>query len=277
MKGLKELTLVAFDVETTSLFDAAGAIVELGAVRFDGEGEVLGQYQQLVDPRCAIPAEARAVHGITDAEVRGKPTIAEVLPGFMEFLSDGSVPLAHNASFDVGFLSTAMTRSCIPIPDLPVVDSIPIVRILSPQAKNFKLETLARELGIAEREEHRALADSLLLKDVFLEFIRRSKESFSLLDLLAMRQPLRFADAGVYTIDPPVGFEKLGGAIEDQEVIEMVYDGGSQGQSPRLVTPLTLYQKNGWSYLVAVCHIDQSEKSFRLDRIGEFRLAGNND
>ena len=157
-----------------------------------------------------IAAEAREVHGITDEEVRDKPTIDQVLPAFLSFLGDGSVRFAHNASFDVGFLSTEMTRKGIPFPDLPVIDSIPIARALRPQARNYKLESLGRELDIAEREEHRALADSFLLKDVLLKLIARSRNSCSLVDLIAAQRPIRFAEAGVYTIDPPAGFEKLG-------------------------------------------------------------------
>ena len=61
MKGLGEAKFVAFDLETTCLFDAAGGILELGAVRFDGQGNILDRYQELVDPGCAITPEARAV------------------------------------------------------------------------------------------------------------------------------------------------------------------------------------------------------------------------
>ena len=69
----------------------------------------MDSFQQLVDPQCEISAEVTQIHGITNKMVRGKPTICEVLPRFVEFLGGpDSVLLAHNAAFDLGFLGFAM-------------------------------------------------------------------------------------------------------------------------------------------------------------------------
>ncbi len=88
---ISEAEFVAFDLETTGLHPVSSQIVELGAVRFKGDGEVLGQFQQLVDPKSKIPHIATQIHGITNAMVQGQPSIAEALPEFLEFLGDAPI------------------------------------------------------------------------------------------------------------------------------------------------------------------------------------------
>jgi len=106
---LAEVTFVVVDLETTGGSPADCGITEVGAVKVRG-GEVLGEFHTLVDPGSAIPPFIQVLTGITDAMVAGSPRIAAVLPGFLEF-ARGSVLVAHNAPFDVGFLRAAAVRS----------------------------------------------------------------------------------------------------------------------------------------------------------------------
>ena len=80
--------------------------MEIGAIRFLESGEELGRFQSLVNPRCAMPASAYAIHGLSDDDLAKAPLIGEVLPDFLEFLGEpgSSELLAHHASFDAGFL-----------------------------------------------------------------------------------------------------------------------------------------------------------------------------
>ena len=126
---IAQAEFIAFDLETTGLHPVSAQIVELGAVRFKGDGEVLGQFQQLVDPRSKIPHIATQIHGITNAMVQGQPTIAEALPEFLEFLGDTPmVMLAHNASFDLGFLSVALCRLRHSFPVHQTLDTCTLAR-----------------------------------------------------------------------------------------------------------------------------------------------------
>lgn len=95
---LSETEFVAFDLETTGVGPRSCQIVELGAVRFRLDGTEVGCIEQLVDPGCPIPPAVTRIHGITDAMVRGMPTIAAVLPRLLEFLgSSATLLLAHHA------------------------------------------------------------------------------------------------------------------------------------------------------------------------------------
>ena len=105
---LREITFVVVDLETTGGSSRTEAITEIGAVKVRG-GEVLGEFATLVDPGRSIPPQITMLTGITDAMVFDAPRIGAVLPSFLEFIR-GSVLVAHNAGFDVGFLRAACAR-----------------------------------------------------------------------------------------------------------------------------------------------------------------------
>src|SRR5579862_9400645 len=95
---------VAFDLETTGLYPAGDRIMELGAVKFGLDGQIHGIFQQLVNPGRWIPPHVIGIHGITADMVREQPSSAQALPAFLDFVGDADALLAHNASFDAGFI-----------------------------------------------------------------------------------------------------------------------------------------------------------------------------
>jgi DNA polymerase III alpha subunit (gram-positive type) len=96
-RPLSDVEFVAFDLETTGLFPVTCRIVEFGAMRFRLDGQQLDCLEQLVDPKCLIPRAVTWIHGINDAMVRGKPTVGEIMPKFLEFLGGPeTILLAHN-------------------------------------------------------------------------------------------------------------------------------------------------------------------------------------
>ncbi|MDP9405519.1 MAG: exonuclease domain-containing protein, partial [Actinomycetota bacterium] len=109
---LHDVTFVVVDLETTGGSPRDSRITEFGAVKVRA-GEVLGEFQSLVDPGQAIPAAVSALTGITDAMVAARPGVAAVLPTFLEFCG-GAALVAHNARFDVGFLQAALDRLAYP-------------------------------------------------------------------------------------------------------------------------------------------------------------------
>lgn len=271
MTLLYDTEFLAFDLETTGLHPVACQIVEIGAVRFRGDGTVLGEFQQLVDPGSAIPADASAIHGITDDDVAGQPSIRETLPRFLDFVGDAPVVmLAHNAPFDLGFLSVAISRLRRPWPSHPVVDTLTLSR-RRVRLANHKLETIGRYLRLIDDERHRALDDTRLLKDVFLHLVRRRPALRSADQLFALCSSLSFSSFGGMLDEPPAGFEELWLAIAQQQPVSLVYDGGSSPGEARVVTPLAVVRTRGQLYLSALCHDSELEKSYRLDKIASYR------
>ncbi len=168
------MTFCVVDLETTGGSAAAGArITEVGAVKVRG-GEILGEFQTLVDPGEPIPAFIAVLTGITDALVAGAPRIDAVLPSFLEFAA-GSVLVAHNAPFDVGFLRHESQRMGISWPAFDVVDTATLARrvIRRDEAPNCKLGSLATLFRATTTPDHRALSDARATVDVLHGLIGR--------------------------------------------------------------------------------------------------------
>jgi DNA polymerase-3 subunit epsilon len=170
---LRLTTFTVVDLETTGGSAGADAITEIGAVRLRG-GEVLGEFQTLVDPGVPITPFVSVLTGITDAMVHGAPSIASVLPAFLEF-ARGSVLVAHNAPFDVGFLRAACTANELPWPGFAVVDTAILARrvLTRDEVPNCKLGTLAAFFGADTTPNHRALDDARATVDVLHALIGR--------------------------------------------------------------------------------------------------------
>ncbi|MFL6287340.1 MAG: DEDD exonuclease domain-containing protein [Actinomycetes bacterium] len=163
---LADLTFVVVDLETTGGSPASCAITEIGAVKVCG-GEVLGEFQTLVNPDVPIPAFISVLTGITDIAVAGSPRIGAVLPAFLEFAA-GSTLVAHNAPFDISFLKTAAQQLGHDWPRFPVLDTARLARRVldRDEAPNCKLSTLARLFHSTTTPNHRALEDARATVDV---------------------------------------------------------------------------------------------------------------
>lgn len=163
---LHDVTFVVVDLETTGTRTTDSGITEIGAVKVRG-GEVLGEFQSLVNPGREVPAFVARLTGITTAMVATAPAIDLVLPSFLEW-AHGSVLVAHNAPFDVGFLKAAASGLGYPWPGFAVVDTVPLARrvVLRDEAPNHKLSTLANLFHAQVVPEHRALADARATVDV---------------------------------------------------------------------------------------------------------------
>ena len=161
---------VALDLETTGLWAATDRIVEIAAVRFRETGEVLNTFQSLVNPERLVSPGAYAVHGISDLELARAPRACDVLPELLTFLGiaeDGAL-VAHNASFDAGFLGTELRRAGLGVPPYAMYDTLALSRERLPMLESHRLESVARHFGLDAAGAHRAMADTLLVKDIWL-------------------------------------------------------------------------------------------------------------
>ncbi|HWG93553.1 MAG TPA: DEDD exonuclease domain-containing protein [Mycobacteriales bacterium] len=172
-RPLREVEFVVVDLETTGGSPASSDITEIGAVRVRG-GEVLGEFQTLVNPRGAIPPFIAVLTGITDAMVAGAPSLDAALPAFLEF-SRGAVLVAHNAPFDLGFLRAGCERLGLRWPDPEHLDTARLARrvLTRDEAPDCKLATLARLFRADTTPNHRALADARATVDVLHGLVGR--------------------------------------------------------------------------------------------------------
>ncbi|MFL6061439.1 MAG: DEDD exonuclease domain-containing protein [Marmoricola sp.] len=166
-RPLRDLTFCVVDLETTGAAVSQGCMItEIGAVKVRG-GEVLGEFQTLVNPRTDIPPFIAVLTGITNSMVAGAPSIESALPAFLEF-ARGSVLVAHNAPFDVGFLKHFSAELGHAWPRFEVLDTARLARrvVTRDDAPNCKLSSLAAAFGSATTPNHRALQDARATVDV---------------------------------------------------------------------------------------------------------------
>ncbi|MEU0095796.1 DEDD exonuclease domain-containing protein [Kribbella sp. NPDC006257] len=163
---LRDVTFCVVDLETTGGAPGDSGITEIGAVKVRG-GELIGEFQTLVNPAEPIPPFIAVLTGITDRMVASSPRIDSVLPAFLEF-ARGCVMVAHNAPFDMGFLKHESQVHGYDWPDFAVVDTALLARrVITPdEAPNCKLGTLAKLFRATVTPNHRALSDARATVDV---------------------------------------------------------------------------------------------------------------
>ncbi|MFN8489119.1 MAG: helicase C-terminal domain-containing protein [Caldilineaceae bacterium] len=160
---MTERVYVALDLETTGLDANRDAIIEIGAVRFQGNAR-LDRFVTFVNPQRSIPLRIQQITGIRNADVAGAPTLAQVLPELLAFVrSDVTAVIAHNAGFDLGFLRAAGVNF-----HRPVLDTFELATILLPSLTSYNLGELCRSLAISLLDEHRALGDAEATAQLFM-------------------------------------------------------------------------------------------------------------
>lgn len=166
-----------FDLETTGLDPRKGhRILEVAGVRItDGVIRTEETFSSLVNPERDIPWEARKVNNISEEDVKDAPGIDTVLPQFLEF-AKGTVLIAHNAAFDYGFLEVEK-EFCWGFIELPeCLCSMKLSQSLYPTEFRHSLDVLTKKFGLVlPAARHRALADTLLAAEVFLQMIDQGK------------------------------------------------------------------------------------------------------
>ena len=261
---------IAFDIETTGISSFVDSVVDIGAVRFRPCSSEFDTFEQLVDPEREIPQAVTDIHGISNSDVVGQPTVEKVLPAFDKFIgATDNVLVAHNAAFDCSFLAAAYMASIRQPPPNRIICSLKLFRLAYPHFANYKLETIGKELGLIKRETHRGLADSLLLMRCLRLALARLPQFEFVDDLIAASTQYCFADFFSVDVTLPSEFDELKRAIDEEQTLELYY---GKLALPRLVTPKQVFRQHNTYYLQAHCHKAGFDKTFRLDRITRFTV-----
>ena len=164
---MSDRIFVALDLETTGLKAQKDAIIEIGAVRFQGD-RILGRFSTLVNPQRPLPRFIQQLTGIREEDVAQAPLLEEVLPELLAFVDrDVFGIVAHNAPFDIGFLKVAGVNF-----HRPVLDTFELATILMPGAPSYNLGELSRALEIRLADAHRALDDAQATAQLFMHLLR---------------------------------------------------------------------------------------------------------
>lgn len=161
---------VVLDFETTGLDPSTDKIIEVSALKYKN-GILIDEFQTLINPKIKIPYEITEINGITNAMVKNKPTIEEILPKLLDFI--GELPIvAHNAPFDAKFLKYNVLRHYGEDNiNNTFIDTLAIARKLFPNLRNHKLETIKKHLKM-DVDSHRAYDDTLVTAQIYLDYIK---------------------------------------------------------------------------------------------------------
>lgn len=168
----------AIDLETTGLFPMADRIVEIGVVKFRGDGEILDEFATLVNNPGSSPG-AKSHHQIEDEDLIGAPTIDHVLPEIFAFMS-GTVVVAHNLDFEEGFLASAAQRNGLSLPRLTGVCTLQAAR-RQLDSRAYSLISLYKSAtGQWAEAQHTALGDARAVREVLLWMLRTAPKPLHL-------------------------------------------------------------------------------------------------
>ncbi|WP_282034543.1 PolC-type DNA polymerase III [Metabacillus indicus] len=172
---LPEATYVVFDVETTGLSAVYDTIIELAAVKIRN-GEIIDRFESFANPHHRLSATTIDLTGITDDMVANAPNVDEVLRRFKEWTGD-DILVAHNASFDMGFLNVGYKKLLgTGKAANPVIDTLELGRFLYPEMKSHRLNTLAKKFDIELTQHHRAIYDAEATGYLLLRMLKDAAE-----------------------------------------------------------------------------------------------------
>jgi DNA polymerase III epsilon subunit family exonuclease len=271
MLPINEVAFVSLDLECTGPAPGFDHITEVGAVRFnvtqDGVVTMGPKFEQLVKPPRAIPPYVAELTGITNETVADAPPLSDVWDDLATYLdAPNTVLLAHSARVDLSFLVLSADNLGVSWTAPTSMCTAKVARRAFPKAGKYGLMALVERLGCGHGDvvHHRALADALHARNVFARSVGHLRPK-TLAELQVPPTPTPALNE--LHVEVPEELLPLLASAEKGEPHWIVYRGGSKGRTRRCISPLGFYRRDGRIFLRAWCHVDESAKSFRADRI----------
>lgn len=191
--NLSEATYVVFDVETTGLSAIYNDLIQVAASKMY-KGNIIAEFDEFINPGYPLSAFTTELTGITDDHVKNAKPLVQVLKEFQEFCKD-TVLVAHNASFDVGFMNANYERHGLPKITQPVIDTLEFARNLYPEYKRHGLGPLTKRFGVALEHHHMANYDAEATGRLLFIFIKEVAEKHGVTDLARLNLDLISPDS----------------------------------------------------------------------------------
>jgi DNA polymerase III epsilon subunit family exonuclease len=269
MTSIDQIPFTFLDCETTGLSPRYGdKICEIALLKVRG-WEVQESYQTLVNPGRPISPGAMAVNGITDAVVQDAPSFSEIAEKLIRIIGD-SVIVAHNAKFDLSFLSAQFQNARVPLFDNVVIDTLIFARRYYHFPSN-SLGNICTFLNFSVKDEHRAMGDVVLTRMVFEKFLTDFKERgiATLEEVISLQGgPVVLQRDGEISL-PPL----LDEALRSRSKVRINYISANRRESIRVIEPLEVTSLGDYLYLLAFCYLRQEKRTFRLDRVISLQMV----
>ncbi|WP_413627397.1 PolC-type DNA polymerase III [Fructilactobacillus vespulae] len=175
---LKDSTYVVFDTETTGLSAIYDRVIELSAVKMQGNN-VIEEFEEFIDPGFHLSEQTTNLTSITDDMVAGSKSEEEVFKLFRDFCGD-SIIVGHNVTFDIGFMNTGYLRHGMEKIQNPIIDTLTLARFLYPNYKSYRLNTLAKKFDVVLEHHHRAIYDAETTGHLNYLFLKDAEDKYDI-------------------------------------------------------------------------------------------------
>jgi DNA polymerase-3 subunit epsilon len=270
-----ESTLIAIDLETTGKYPLDAEICEMAAVKWKG-GQVVETFQTLCKPRVRMSDFVISIHNITNEMCETAPTVEEKLAEFHKFIGDG-VLLAHQATFDMGFLAWEFEKAGLRLPSYPAFCTSKVSQAVNSDVPNHRLATLAQHFGVNAGAAHRAFDDAMACLNVAIAMFEKLGRQTKNGDIqTAQGTALTWDRFSVESLTEREHFRTLVRALRDKREVIITYQGGSRKGEPRKIFPMGLVRQPDNDFLVATAGNGEDEeqpKRFFLDKISSVQFA----
>lgn len=271
---IEKCVFTVFDFETTGLYPYSGdRICEVACVKWQPLKRGIKKFHSLVNPGRPISYGAWAINGINDDMVKDSPLIEDVIPDFLKFI-EGSILVAYNAGFDLGFLEAALGDGKDVLKDYYVVDALVLARRLFHGIGRYNLGNVSRSLGMDPEGEHRALADVMMTLGVFKKelAVLKSEGIDTIADIVYTPRSSKTKPAALKVKDYRI--KLIEEAIREEKRLSIVYRSvWNDSVTKRVITPKEIRSGYDRSYVIAHCHLKGEERNFRVDGIVDISLV----
>jgi DNA polymerase-3 subunit epsilon len=262
--------LVAVDLETTGLSPLVDKIIEMAAVKITAEG-VVSTYHQLINPLIDIPEFTIQFHGLRNDDLKMAPTIKKPLKEFWEFV--GRHPMiAHNSTFDLGYLIKSSHDFQIEFPPLDIFDSCRYARAIYKKMENgplnFKLSTLSQFVGF-ELQHHVAIEDTFACLKIMAHMAKVEVDHKVVMEKSFVFRLSHFDSNDCFNYSTRL--KDLAVMVQEKVLVQLDYRGGSSMGRTRPIRPIGLMPLPKGPVLFAECLITGMNKSFLLKKIKSYQ------
>ncbi len=268
-----DLTLVAFDTETTGKYPLTAEICEVAAVKWRG-GEVVETFATLLKPSKPMEAHNIAIHGITNEMVEDAPHVSAKIVDLHAFFKD-SILIAHHAPFDLGFVAVEFERAGLQLPSHPVICSSLLSRNLIPESPDHRLQTLIGHFNLDKGVAHRALDDAKACLQVAIKCLERIEKKDEKKELhhafAAQGGALSWDRFSMKELEQKDTTGPIVQASRECGEVEFTYDGGSKRGVKRRIHPIGVVRSLDGDFFVGVEAGDTQGKRFFLDKVTSAR------
>lgn len=269
-KRVSELSFVAFDTETSGAFSIKEDIVEFGAVKWQG-GKEVDKIEFLFKPRKPMSDFIIGIHGITNEMVANSPRIGEHLQEIKNFMVD-SIPVAHHAPFDMGFMMVEFEKANMKPLQLPVLCTSLLSRKLIPETIDHKLQTLVKHFHFNSLAAHRAYEDARSCMMVLNQCIDRISGNITLDELIGIQgKRLMWENYSLFN-NKNSNVQTLIKAVEDEKHVLIVYSKGNKKNETRKLMPQGIVRSPDGDYLQALDPEDQKSKRYKLEFVTDVQI-----